>query len=201
MLVSPAIGAIETGEDNLVSGDCQALYERIGEYGVWDAAGYHPGQPGNTHVQVQTRDIGYRLNYRNDETGRVCAFTRVRIRLSVENLSSRIDWQPDGGMAPDCSSQRRDWHEAITRHEEAHVAANLGLEAAYNRDAPMQRYEMCEDTAEDARLALSERVSQAAGDAVRDMLKRIQAEVDRYHQRHGSHIPLPQCCRGRVGDG
>ncbi len=195
-LVTCGVQAIEIGEDNIVTGDCQDLLERIEEYGVWDESGYHPGQPGNTHVRVETRDTGYRVSYRTDEQGRACAFTQVRIRLSVDSVSSRIDWQPDSGMGAGCSGQRRQWHEAITRHEEAHVADNHRLEKAYNRDASTQRYEACEETEEDAWQALNERLNQAAGSAVSEMLKRIQASVDRYHQRQGTHIPMPRCCQG-----
>ncbi|MET0091381.1 MAG: hypothetical protein ABW068_15415 [Candidatus Thiodiazotropha sp.] len=195
-LVSAGVSAIEIGEDNIVNGDCQDLVERIEEYGVWDESGYHPGQPGNTHVQVETRDTGYRVSYRTDEQGRSCAFTQVRIRLSVSSVSSRIDWQPESALGAGCNNQRRQWHETITRHEEAHVADNRRLEKAYNRDAPVRRYEACDDTEEDAWLALNEAVSRAAGKAVTEMLKRIHTAVDHYHQRQGTHIPMPQCCQG-----
>jgi hypothetical protein len=196
-LTSPGISAIEIGEDNLVTGDCQDLIDRIEEYGVWDASGYHPGQPGNTHVHVETRDADYQVEYRTNRAGQVCASTQVRIGLRVDSVSARIDWQPDFPMGTACDTQRRKWHAAITRHEEAHVADNRRLEKAYNRAARKQRYEVCEDTEEDAWLALNERLNQAASRAVSEMLKRIQDGVDRLHQRQGSHIPMPQCCRGR----
>jgi hypothetical protein len=49
-------------------------------------------------------------------------------------------WQPDFPMGSACDTQRRKWHAAITRHEEAHVADNRRLEKAYNRAARKQRY-------------------------------------------------------------
>ncbi len=196
--VAPGILAIEIGEDNIVTGDCQDLLDRIEEYGVWDESGYHPGQPGNTHVEVETRDTDYQVEYRTDGSGQVCASTRVRIGLSVDSVSARLDWQPDSPMGAACDTQRRKWHEAITRHEAAHVADNRRLEKAYNRGARRQRYEVCDNTEEDAWLTLNERLNQVASRAVRDMLKHIQEAVDRSHRRQGSHIPMPQCCRDSV---
>jgi hypothetical protein len=197
-LLSYAVNAIEIGEDNIVEGNCSDLADRIEQHGVWDEAGYHPGQTGNTHVTVETINTDYQVEFETNPEGLVCAYATVLIQLDVNSVSSRLDWIPDSEIENSCYDLSVEWHEAITEHELAHVDDNNRLESAFNDQAEAITYEVCDETEEDAAQVLNDKLNHIAREAVSEMLRQIEEAAENFHAQYGATIEMPSCCGKRV---
>ncbi len=190
--------AIEIGPANIVQGDCDKLSERTRSSGVIDAGGPHPLRPGNTLATVESVSKS-KYAYKPRPDGSVCVDARIKFKLKIESVSTRLDWQPDKKFARVCEKARKDWISKIETHEAGHVKDNNRLEAAYNAGQKTRKYTACGPTPEAAEQEVNGKIQPDIDAAVDEQIKKIkQAEAD-FHAKYGNAIETPDCCRKEIG--
>jgi len=187
--------AINIGQNNVVSGGCNELKERIARSGVTDAGGSHPGHPGNTHATVEPEVPRYKYSFRPGADGEVCASSSLKAKLKIVSVSTRLDWQPSSKFADSCRRPRKAWISKIESHEADHVRDNRRLESEFNRGVKTKRYEVCDSSKEGAVDKLQKQIAADVAAATDQLASKIEKAAEDYHNAHGAGVEAPNCCR------